>query len=385
MVLMRKFCECYSLKSGFLIIGIFNMLVPGGLICDYLFQLPGQINAFRRLGTYPKKNLDLLKLNMDIAIWVLAGDVLMVVFMMMPLSCTFSFTPLKTRRCVRVVLIPCIVGKCLPILHGLTAIVWLPLVFSTHCWEIVGIMIAIGLHILLGMYLVIIAISYYQELGMHGYRETTMKRYTRQQAQGEQITTGEDRIPRQAYQREAMTDDEFESILTEASEQRRSEEKKNRREKSTDDKHNGIHDKYREKHISVSEDEPEMETTKHYKVDQTERRETRQPKKRTPREEDLDAVDGDHRNRRPRVHEAPRYQHGEERRGSKDKRQRAPSEARYQEPELAKSPAKTRYAKHYRNDAQFEDDNGYDDKPDYLHKPPQYRQETEDYSVFTDV
>eukprot|EP00794_Sanderia_malayensis_P006899 gene6899-7677_t len=166
MIILNKFCECYSLRAGLCILAIFDMIVSGGLICDFKFQFPDQISAFRRLFIYASDKLNLLELNVEIAFWIMIADVLFVSIMLIPVSFATVSTPLKTKRSVRIILIPCIVERTLSILHSIAAIIWLPLTFSVKCAEIVGVMLAVGLRILLGAYLVLVAISYYEKLGI---------------------------------------------------------------------------------------------------------------------------------------------------------------------------------------------------------------------------
>lgn len=165
MVLIRRFCECLSLRSGVFILAICDILVSGLLLCDYMLQLPGQIKAFRELNIYSKSSLDLFKFNMDIAVWALVADIVMVLLMLLPPSLVDPYSSTKSKKCIRIVLIPSLFIRLITILHGVAAVIWLPLELSIYCAEIYGLMIANGLRVLLGLYLVVIGISFFQELG----------------------------------------------------------------------------------------------------------------------------------------------------------------------------------------------------------------------------
>lgn len=164
--LMTRFCVIYSLEVGVISLCICSILVSGGLICNHQFKLPGQIRDWRNGSIYYDDQLNMLDLNVKIAIWVLVGDILCTLLMVLPVSLTSIEAPWKERNCLRKILIPCIIGKILCILHGITAFVWITWKFNYKCPEIVGILLALALYVLLGWYLVVVVISYYLHLGM---------------------------------------------------------------------------------------------------------------------------------------------------------------------------------------------------------------------------
>ena len=164
--LLTRFCVVYSLEVGVISLCIASILVSGGLICNNQFKLPVQIRDWRNASIYSEGQLDVLKLNVNIATWVLVGDILCTLLMLLPASMTDIQAPWKERNCRRKILIPCIVGKILCILHGTAAFVWITWKFHHDCPEIIGILLALALYVLLGWYVVVVVLSYYLHLGM---------------------------------------------------------------------------------------------------------------------------------------------------------------------------------------------------------------------------
>ena len=163
---MTRFCVVYSLEVGVISLCISSILISGGLICNHQFKLPEQIRDWRNGSIYYDDQLDMLDLNVKIAIWVLVGDIFCTLLMVLPVSLTSIEAPWKERNSIRKILIPCIIGKILCILHGIAAFVWIRWKFHYKCPEIIGILLALALYILLGWYLVVVVISYFLHLGM---------------------------------------------------------------------------------------------------------------------------------------------------------------------------------------------------------------------------
>ena len=174
---MTRFCVVYSLEFGVVSLCIISILVSGGLICNHQLKFPGQIRDWRNASIYYDDQLDMLDLNVKIATWVLVGDIMCTLLMVLPVAMTDIETPWKERNCRRKLLIPCIIGKILCNFHGIAAFVWITLKFNYNCPEIMGILIALALYVFLGWYLIVVVGSYFLQLGMrmtfHKLRHST--------------------------------------------------------------------------------------------------------------------------------------------------------------------------------------------------------------------
>lgn len=163
---MTRFCIVYSLEAGVVCLCTISILISGGLICNHQLKLPAQIRDWRKATIYSDSQLDLLDINVTIATWVLVGDILCTLLMILPVSLTEIETPWKERNLRRKFLIPCVIGKLLCILHGITGFVWILWKFHHDCPEIIGILLALALYVFLGLYVLVVVISYYLQLGM---------------------------------------------------------------------------------------------------------------------------------------------------------------------------------------------------------------------------
>jgi len=200
---MTRFCIIYSLEVGVISLCIISILVSGGLICNHQFKLPEQIRDWRNASIYHNDQLNMLDLNVKIAVWVLVGDILCTLLMILPVSMTSIEAPWKERNSRRKILIPCIVGKVLCILHSMVAFVWVAWKFHYKCPEIIGILLALALYVLLGWYVIVVVVSYYLHLGMrmtfhklhHSQSDSTQRSLDSQLQYQKELTREEIEIP----------------------------------------------------------------------------------------------------------------------------------------------------------------------------------------------